>query len=164
MSIENGAYLSPIQASSVVDSVVSRLVSAIMSGELKPGMKIPTEPDLVKAFGVGRSTIREAIRILVSYGILEVRRADGTYVCNGFSPKILSPTLYGIVLQKESAHHDLIGLRKLLDNGILEQLFYEGVSQEIWDRLYALQDDLEVYLGKIIFTPSQKKTSLSIES
>ena len=42
MSIENGAYLSPIQASSVVDSVVSRLVSAIMSGELKPGMKIPT--------------------------------------------------------------------------------------------------------------------------
>ena len=65
MSIENGAYLSPIQASSVVDSVVSRLVSAIMSGELKPGMKIPTEPDLVKAFGVGRSTIREAIRILV---------------------------------------------------------------------------------------------------
>ena len=41
MSIENGAYLSPIQASSVVDSVVSRLVSAIMSGELKPGMKIP---------------------------------------------------------------------------------------------------------------------------
>lgn len=147
MSIENGAYLSPIQASSVVDSVVSRLVSAIMSGELKPGMKIPTEPDLVKAFGVGRSTIREAIRILVSYGILEVRRADGTYVCNGFSPKILSPTLYGIVLQKESAHHDLIGLRKLLDNGILEQLFYEGVSQETWDRLYALQDDLESYLA-----------------
>lgn len=78
MSIENGTYLLPIQASSVVDSVVSRLVSAIMSGELKPGMKIPTEPDLVKAFGVGRSTIREAIRILVSYGILEVRRADGT--------------------------------------------------------------------------------------
>ena len=61
MSIENGTYLLPIQASSVVDSVVSRLVSAIMSGELKPGMKIPTEPDLVKAFGVGRSTIREAI-------------------------------------------------------------------------------------------------------
>lgn len=71
-----------------------------------------------------------------------------------------------LCFKRKAAHHDLIGLRKLLDNGILEQLFYEGVSQEIWDRLYALQDDLEAYLasGKIIFTPSQKKTSLSIES
>ena len=54
--------------------------------------------------------------------------------------------LYGIVLQKESAHHDLIGLRKLLDNAILEQLFYQTMSQETWDSLYAIQDDLEAYL------------------
>ena len=127
-------YLSPIKAKSMVDSVVSRLTSAIMSGELKPGMKIPTEADLVKAFGVGRNTIREAIRILVAYGILEVRRADGTYVCDGFSPKILDPMLYGIILQKESAHRDLIGLRKLLDNGILEELFYKKLSADTWER------------------------------
>lgn len=146
MSMESGVYLSPIRTNSVVDSVVSRLTSAIMSGELKPGMKIPTEPDLVQAFGVGRSTVREAVRTLVSYGILEVRRADGTYVCDGFSPKILDPMLYGIVLQKESAHHELIGLRKLIDNGILEQLFYQTLSQDTWDNLYAIQDDLEAYL------------------
>lgn len=139
-------YLSPIKAKSMVDSVVSRLTSAIMSGELKPGMKIPTEADLVKAFGVGRNTIREAIRILVAYGILEVRRADGTYVCDGFSPKILDPMLYGIILQKESAHRDLIGLRKLLDNGILEELFYKKLSADTWKRLNAIQDDLEQYL------------------
>ena len=136
-------YLSPIKAKSMVDSVVSRLTSAIMSGELKPGMKIPTEADLVKAFGVGRNTIREAIRILVAYGILEVRRADGTYVCDGFSPKILDPMLYGIILQMESAHRDLIGLRKLLDNGILEELFYKKLSADTWKRLNAIQDDLE---------------------
>lgn len=155
----NGEYLAPIKAKSVVDSVVSRLTSAIMSGELKPGMKIPTEADLVKAFGVGRNTVREAVRILVTYGILEVRRADGTYVCDRFSPKILDPMLYGIILQKESAHHELIGLRKLLDNGILQQLFYTKLSQDTWDRLNAIQDDLEAYLNsgeKDVATIAQK--------
>ena len=147
MSIGSMAYLSPIQSNSVVDSVVTRLTSAIMSGELKPGMKIPTENILVQSFGVGRSTIREAVRILVSYGILEVRRADGTYVCDGFSPKILDPMLYGIILQKGSAHHDLIGLRKMLDNGILEQLFYEKLDTDTWNRLNAIQEDLESYLA-----------------
>lgn len=146
MKEANGKYLAPIQAKSVVDRVVSRLTSAIMSGELKPGMKIPTEADLVKAFGVGRNTIREAIRILVTYGILEVRRADGTYVCDDFSPKILDPMLYGIILQKESAHHELIGLRKLLDNGILQELFYTKLPEKTWKRLNAIQDDLETYL------------------
>lgn len=139
-------YLTPIRAKSMVDSVVSRLTSAIMSGELKPGMKIPTEADLVKAFGVGRNTVREAVRILVTYGILEVRRADGTYVCDGFSPKILDPMLYGIILQKESAHHELIGLRKLLDNGILQELFYKKLSVGNWKKLNTLQEDLETYL------------------
>lgn len=142
----SGNYLAPIQNKSMVDSVVSRLTSAIMSGELKPGMKIPTETDLVEAFGVGRNTVREAVRILVAYGILEVHRADGTYVCDGFSPKILDPMLYGIILQKESAHHDLIGLRKLLDSGILHELFHIKLPEGTWDRLNAIQDDLEEYL------------------
>ena len=82
----------------------------------------------------------------MAYGILEVRRADGTYVCDGFSPKILDPMLYGIILQKESAHRDLIGLRKLLDNGILEELFYKKLSADTRKRLNAIQDDLEQYL------------------
>lgn len=141
-----GAYLVPIQAGSVVDSVVSRLTSAIMSGELKPGMKIPTETELVQAFGVGRNTVREAVRMLVAYGILEVRRADGTYVCDGFTPKILDPMLYGIILQKEGAHRELIGLRKLLDSGILQELFYSGIPDKVWARLEELQSDLEAYL------------------
>lgn len=140
-------YLAPINTKSIVENVVSRLTSAIMSGELKPGDKIPTETDLVRSFGVGRNTVREAVRILVAYGILEVRRADGTYVCDGFSPKILDPMLYGIILQKESAHHDLIGFRKLLDGGILREVFCAGITDETWERLNDIQDDLEQYLS-----------------
>ncbi len=117
-----------------------------MSGELKPGMKIPSENELAQSFGVGRSTVREAVRILVAYGILEIRRADGTYVCDRYSPRILDPMLYGIILQKDNAHHELIELRKMIDSGILEQLFYSGITPETIDKLNEKQDDLEAYL------------------
>ena len=49
---------------------------------VEPGQKIPNEFELAKQFGVGRSTIREAVKGLVSRGILEVRRGSGTYVIN----------------------------------------------------------------------------------
>ena len=44
------------------------------------GDKLPNENDLSKRFGISRTTLREAVRILVSDGILEVRRGCGTYV------------------------------------------------------------------------------------
>jgi DNA-binding FadR family transcriptional regulator len=44
------------------------------------GSKIPPEPELVAALGVGRNTVREAIRALEHAGVLEPRRGDGTYV------------------------------------------------------------------------------------
>jgi GntR family transcriptional repressor for pyruvate dehydrogenase complex len=53
---------------------------AISSGEYAPGTRLPAEPDLVRELGVGRSTLREAVRALAHNGVLEVRQGDGTYV------------------------------------------------------------------------------------
>lgn len=140
-------HLKPIKNSSMVDIVVSRLTGAIIEGEIRPGDRIPTEAELVETLGVGRNTIREAIRVLVSYGVLEIRRADGTYVCDGFSPKILDPMLYGIILQKESAFKSLIGLRKLIDNGILQLLSEVEISEVTWKALYSVQTRFEKELN-----------------
>ena len=59
-----------IKNKSVVQTVVDSITKAIIAGELKPGDKIPTELELAESFGVGRNSIREAIKILVYYGIL----------------------------------------------------------------------------------------------
>lgn len=50
------------------------------AGEYPVGTKIPTEPTLAETLGVGRNTVREAVRALAHSGILEVRQGDGTYV------------------------------------------------------------------------------------
>lgn len=52
----------------------------ISLGTWSPGQRLPTEPALMKLFGVGRSTVREAVRVLSHAGVLLVRQGDGTYV------------------------------------------------------------------------------------
>ena len=64
----------------LVDQVIDQLRASVASGDWSVGSRIPTEPELVDALGVGRNTVREAVRALAHAGILEVRQGDGTYV------------------------------------------------------------------------------------
>lgn len=54
--------------------------SLIRSGQYKNGDKLPPEPELMKLLAVGRSTVREAVKVLTHAGLLEVRQGDGTYI------------------------------------------------------------------------------------
>jgi GntR family transcriptional regulator len=56
------------------------LAEAIRSGEYPPGARIPSEPRLAKAYGIGRPTVRQAIDRLVHRRLLTRRRGSGTYV------------------------------------------------------------------------------------
>ncbi|MFI8523961.1 FadR/GntR family transcriptional regulator [Promicromonospora sukumoe] len=64
----------------LVDQVIEQLRTAVREGEWPIGERIPTEPALCEQLGVGRNTIREAVRALAHTGLLEVRQGDGTYV------------------------------------------------------------------------------------
>jgi DNA-binding FadR family transcriptional regulator len=65
---------------SLVDRAIEALRAEIVGGTWPVGERIPTEPELVEAFGIGRNSLREAIRALVHAGLLETRQGDGTYV------------------------------------------------------------------------------------
>lgn len=68
------------QRAGLVDQVIGQLRNAIGRGEWPVGERIPTEQELTTTLGVGRNTIREAVRALAHSGLLEVRQGDGTYV------------------------------------------------------------------------------------
>lgn len=65
--------------------VEEELMNFILHEPIEIGEKIPNEYELAEKFGVGRSTIRESIKSLVTKGILEVRRGSGTYVISKYS-------------------------------------------------------------------------------
>lgn len=64
----------------LVSQVEDEIMNYILQEPVEIGNKIPNEFELGERFGVGRSTIREAVKSLVTKGILEIRRGSGTYV------------------------------------------------------------------------------------
>ncbi len=129
------SYLSQVTVKSAVQTVVDRLTQGIINGQLMPGDRIPTENELAENFGVGRNTVREAVRTLIAYGILEIRRPEGTFVCDTFKPSGINPMLYSLILQKESSYAELIGLRKVIETGTMLLLMEQGFTQEQYDDL-----------------------------
>jgi GntR family transcriptional repressor for pyruvate dehydrogenase complex len=69
-----------IQKSSAPEIIINEIIQHIKSGELKPGNNLPTERDMSQMFGVGRSSIREAIKALVLSGYLESSQGKGTFI------------------------------------------------------------------------------------
>lgn len=68
------------KGSSLVDTAAESLISYILDNKLPEGSKLPNEYELAQQLGVGRNTVREAIRRLVARNILVVRQGAGTFV------------------------------------------------------------------------------------
>lgn len=100
----------PLPKGAISELIVDRITKAIISGDLKPGDKIPTELEFSENLSVSRNAVREAIKVLVAFGVLEIRRSEGTFVVNEYNAKLLDPMLYGILL-KEHTFDELLELK-----------------------------------------------------
>ena len=129
---------------SVVQRVIDYITSLLIQREVLPGQKIPTEVELVARLGASRNTIREAIKILVYLGILEIRRADGTYVCQGFSPKMVNPIIYGIIIEDMNSESSLGELRELIETGVIRLAMAKRTEEELKELDLALEHFREV--------------------
>jgi GntR family transcriptional regulator, transcriptional repressor for pyruvate dehydrogenase complex len=76
----------PARRPNLAQSVAQQLLELIHKRELAAGDKLPSEMELKEAFGVGRSTVREAINGLVALGVVEVRHGHGAFVCADPTP------------------------------------------------------------------------------
>ncbi len=123
------------QTSSVVDQVINGIINEIISGSLKPGDKLPTEPELSAKFGASRNSVREAVKILQGYGVIYIKRADGTYVSENYNKRMLDPVLFSLILQKNS-RNDFVGLREMIDIGVLNVIIQRKDITAFLPRIY----------------------------
>ena len=140
-AMKESTLLSQVGGESVVQQVINKITDAIISGELKPGDRLPPELELIEAMHVSRNTLRAAVQTLRAYGVLEVRRPEGTFVCESFSPQMINPMIYRVIFAKQDSQ-ELIGLRKILDMGISKLVIQQGLSEERRAKLEALYEDL----------------------
>lgn len=115
---------------SLSDIIVQRITDALISGELKPGDKIPTETEFAENLGVGRNAVREAIKVLVAFGVLEIRRAKGTYVVEDYNDKLLDPLIYGLILSERSMD-ELLDVKIALSNSVTYLALKNATDEEV---------------------------------
>ncbi len=97
---------------SLSDAVVEKLETMIST--MKPGERLPTEKELAKAFSVGRSTIRESMKVLSARRMV-VRRNEGTFVGDAVKGCLVDPLNLIISMQAGGDVNSLIELREILE-------------------------------------------------
>ena len=89
--------LSPAPRRKLTETVAEQLLAAIR--ELPPGTKVPSERELTKELGVGRSTVREALNGLAMLGIVEIRHGQGVFV-TGEPAQVNEPSAMASALER----------------------------------------------------------------
>ena len=118
-------------SNNAVQQIIDTCTEQLIQGKLRPGEQIPTEVELSEKFGVARNTTREAIKILVAMGVLEIRRPVGTFVCEGFAEPMISPLLYGIILSRGDSYDELLDLREIMETGTMLTVIRNAIDAEI---------------------------------
>lgn len=105
-----------IQKRSLAEEVAEQIRAEIGKGSYQAGEQLPIEAELMKKFGVGRSSVREAVRILANSGLLRVQQGVGTFIEQPAG--ITEPFVQRL---KRADAHDLNEVRHLLEMKIAEK-------------------------------------------
>lgn len=92
--------------------VVDAIKLALRDGRLHIGDKLPSESELAEMLGVGHSSLREGVKILVAYGVLEVRQGEGTFVVDQFVENIFD--FIGLNPEDDN-YRSLLEMRRILE-------------------------------------------------
>lgn len=136
-----------IKNGSVVDAVKDWIIDQLVKGNLRPGSKLPTEAELCANLGASRNSVREAVKQLEAYGVVYIKRAEGTFVTEGFEPKMLSPLLFSFILQN-NRWEDFVELRRAIDIGTLFVLVSRQLGEHEMEQLKKSLEELEATLAR----------------
>ena len=124
-----------------VDLAVDQIIQVILDRDMKAGDKLPNEYDLARELGVGRSTLREAIKRLVARNILTARQGAGTFVSekNGVPEDPLGLT-FMMEEGSENLALDLQDIRLMLEPETCA-IVARGATPEQIDQMQAYCDE-----------------------
>ena len=137
--------IQPIRKRAISDEIVDQLVSLISRNELKPGERLPPERDLCRQFGVGRTSLREALKSLATLGIIEGRVGEGTFISRDSSRHLERTLQWGLLLDDKGIE-DLIETRLMLECQPADAAATRAQKQDLLDIRQAV-DRLESSLG-----------------
>ncbi len=136
--------LERIKIEKPVDKIIEQLRSLIISGDLKPGDKLPPERKLAERMGVGRLQVRDAIRKLEFYGIVKTLPQSGTIVA-GLGISALEGLITDVLKIEQSDFKSLVETRVILE----KQSAYFAALRRTDEDIVEMSNALEAYQANI---------------
>ncbi len=131
-----------------VNIVINAMKELLMQKKLLPGQKMPNENEIANGLGVSRGTVREALKILSAFGIIEIKVGNGTYVSKTPQKSALDPTLFGLLLV-DADTKKLSEFRKMIETDIVRLIFqYLSENEQEIERLKTNVAELELLCGR----------------
>lgn len=122
------------------------IIDFILNQHLQPGDKLPNEAILSKQLDIGRSSLREAMKLLVSRNIVTIKQGSGTYVAS--SPGIVDdPFGFTFISDKKKLVQDLLEIRFLLEPSIAAMSATYADKNDI-SKINRLCNEVEELMGQ----------------
>lgn len=122
------------------EQAVEQIRTLIANGTWSPGDKMPTEQELGRQFNVSRSSVREALRVLESEGLIEARRGSGTYVIDNPVRRKGSRELANWLAEREETLEQVLEVRERIE-GLTAFLAASSATQEALAAIHAIIDE-----------------------
>lgn len=121
------------------EKTADAIIHMIRERGYEQGEKLPTESELTQILGVGRNTVREALRLLVSRNIVVIRQGAGTFVSDkrGIAD---DPLGFSMVEDEDRLVNDLIQMRQILEPSIAELAAQNREEQEVSELMRILEE------------------------
>jgi len=143
-----GIEIAPIKSTRIYEEIVRQVKQMIAEGRLKSGDRLPPERDLAEKFVVSRTSVREALRVLESLGLIEIRAGEGTFV-RGVSVESLIEPLALVMAAQREAIGELFEARRVLEPAIAALAAGRATPEEIHEMERILEDQAkEIAAGK----------------
>jgi GntR family transcriptional repressor for pyruvate dehydrogenase complex len=122
----------PVHKTRVFDEVASKIKELIFQGVLKPGDRLPSEVELAHRFGVGRQTIREALRYLELSGFIDTQKGGGggALVINAILDSV-SNSLLDAIQMNSITLHDLTVARLEIERVVARHVIANTEEEDI---------------------------------
>jgi GntR family transcriptional regulator, transcriptional repressor for pyruvate dehydrogenase complex len=142
--------LAPIARPTLTDQIVERITAFILDASMRPGDKLPSERELMVRLGVGRSSLREAIKTLSAIGIVDVQIGDGMYVGSGQTAVLTKPLSWGLLIGEHNIR-EVIEARRTVETELCALAASRATDEELatisghYQAMRASGDDAEAF-------------------
>jgi len=110
--------------------IFAEIESDLINGVLKPGQRLPPQDEMAENFGVSRTTLREAFKMLVALGILQVHHGKGTFIAENYTSNFIDSLIFGLIIENKTIR-ELVELRQMIEIGVLEIVIDKVTEHDI---------------------------------